>query len=172
MRSKNAAQMCASAVLAMALVLLLGACSGADQTGAISVTAGPTGPGEVYGGTVRDAGGKPPRSAPTLSGGYPSPATLRDKARQKLQDEADALRQKAYFTMPKLVGVNLQTAQDTLQSFGSYLLGQIDATGAHRSQLVDKDWKVCSQTPKPGTKIAIIALVTLRSVKLSEKCPK
>jgi membrane protein implicated in regulation of membrane protease activity len=73
--------------------------------------------------------------------------------------------------MPDLNDKNLQAAQDELQSRGSYFLNEVDATGKGRIQIVDRNWKVCSQTPKAGTKVLIARLITLRAVMLSEKCP-
>jgi hypothetical protein len=75
------------------------------------------------------------------------------------------------FAMPKLVGVNLQLAQDTLQSLGSYVLDQEDASGLERFQVNDSNWKVCSQKPKAGASVRIEAVVLLSSVKLAEDCP-
>lgn len=75
------------------------------------------------------------------------------------------------FVMPKLVGKNLQLAQDTLQSVGSYVLDQEDASGLGRLQVNDSNWKVCSQKPKAGASIPIETVVLLSSVKLSEDCP-
>lgn len=76
-----------------------------------------------------------------------------------------------YFTMPNVKGMNLQLAQDLLQAKGSYLVDQEDALGLSRFQLVDSNWKVCRQSPKSGAKTATSAMVTLTSVKLTEKCP-
>ena len=75
------------------------------------------------------------------------------------------------FAMPKLVGVNLQLAQDTLQSLGSYVLDQEDASGLERFQVNDSNWKVCSQKPKAGAKVPIETVVLLSAVKLTEDCP-
>jgi hypothetical protein len=74
------------------------------------------------------------------------------------------------FIMPNLVGMNLQLAQDLLQSKGSYLVDQEDFKGLGRFQLIDSNWKVCSQSPTSGKKILTSSLVTLSSVKLSERC--
>lgn len=76
-----------------------------------------------------------------------------------------------YFTMPNVIGMNLQLAQDLLQSKGSYLVDQEDALGLNRFQLVDSNWKVCRQSPKSGGKTATSAIVTLSAVKLTERCP-
>jgi hypothetical protein len=75
------------------------------------------------------------------------------------------------FEMPMLVGQNLQVAQDILQSYGSFFLSQEDASGAGRSQLIDSNWYVCTQSPQAGAVVSIAEFVTLWSVKLSESCP-
>ena len=75
------------------------------------------------------------------------------------------------FRMPKVVGMVLQDAQDVLQSRGSYLLDQEDASGRGRWQLLDSGWKVCAQKPRPGASVPLETIVTLWSVKLSERCP-
>jgi len=75
------------------------------------------------------------------------------------------------FKMPKLVGQNLQDAQDRLQSRGSYVLRQDDATGLERFQVLDANWKVCSQKPRAGKRVPVDRLVVLGAVKLNETCP-
>ena len=78
---------------------------------------------------------------------------------------------KEKFRMPKVVGLVLQDAQDILQSRGSYLLDQEDASGRGRWQLLDSGWKVCAQKPRAGASVPVETVVTLWSVKLSERCP-
>ena len=75
------------------------------------------------------------------------------------------------FTMPAVVGGNLQLAQDTLQALGSYVMDQTDAKGLSRVQINDSNWKVCTQNPAPGAVVPIDTMVTLGSVKLTETCP-
>lgn len=75
------------------------------------------------------------------------------------------------FEMPRLVGQNLQDAQDRLQSLGSYVLQQDDATGLERFQVLDSNWKVCNQKPRAGKSVPIERLVILGAVKLDERCP-
>jgi len=75
------------------------------------------------------------------------------------------------FVMPDLVGMNLQYAQDTLQSLGSYLMDQEDATTLDRFQVLDSNWQVCRQDPLPGEEVPVETIVTLWSVKLDEVCP-
>ena len=75
------------------------------------------------------------------------------------------------FVMPKLVGQNLQLAQDILQKQGSYVMDQTDALGLDRIQVNDSNWMVCAQDPKAGAKVDASSVVTLSSVKLTEECP-
>jgi len=73
--------------------------------------------------------------------------------------------------MPNLVGENLQLAQDKLQALGSYLMDQQDAAGLGRIQVLDTNWRVCTQKPAPGAKVPMDTMVVLAAVKLSEQCP-
>ena len=73
--------------------------------------------------------------------------------------------------MPYVIGQTLQAAQDALHAQGSYLLDEQDATGADRLQVLDRDWRVCSQVPASGQHVLITTRVVLKSVKLHEICP-
>jgi beta-lactam-binding protein with PASTA domain len=73
--------------------------------------------------------------------------------------------------MPNVVGMGLQDAQDLLQTKGSYLMDQRDATGRGRRQVLDSNWKVCTQSPEPGAVTSVATRVTLASVKVTETCP-
>lgn len=75
------------------------------------------------------------------------------------------------FTMPDLVGKNLQEAQNELQALGSDVLEQEDASGQERSQIIDSNWKVCTQAPAAGQEVPTSTTVTLSSVKKDEYCP-
>lgn len=46
--------------------------------------------------------------------------------------------------------MNLQEAQDLIQTLGIFFSRSEDATGAGRSQLVDSNWIVVGQYPEPG----------------------
>jgi hypothetical protein len=70
-----------------------------------------------------------------------------------------------------VVGMVLQDAQDLLQTKGSHLMDQQDATGLERLQVLDANWTVCSQGPKAGDTVSTDDVVTLSSVKLYEECP-
>lgn len=86
------------------------------------------------------------------------------------QSKASPTPTVTYFTMPNVIGMNLQLAQDLLQSKGSYLMSQTDAKGLGRFQVLDSNWKVCKQSPGAGQRVSTATLVTLASVKLIESC--
>ena len=73
--------------------------------------------------------------------------------------------------LPDLVGKGLQSAQDAAQAAGFYNLTSHDALGRSRHQILDRDWKVCTQTPKAGTHDTGSTL-DLGAVKLDEACPR
>ncbi|MFD7559918.1 hypothetical protein ACFV9E_36070 [Streptomyces sp. NPDC059835] len=72
--------------------------------------------------------------------------------------------------LPNFVGQQLQAAQDGAQAAGFYLLSSTDATGAGRMQVLDRNWKVCGQSPAPGTHV-VTTRVTFSTVKIEESCP-
>ena len=55
--------------------------------------------------------------------------------------------------MPDLLCMNLQDAQDEIQSAGVFFSRSEDATGQNRSQIIDSNWIVVDQTPAPGATI-------------------
>lgn len=78
------------------------------------------------------------------------------------------------WTMPDLVGSQLQSAQDRIQSltsFGIALTTSHDATGAGRHQVWDRNWKICSQNIPPGTTIDSGTRIDFGAVKIEEHCP-
>jgi len=78
------------------------------------------------------------------------------------------------WTMPNMVGRGLQEAQDAMQKLTGdpvFLTSSHDATGAKRQQMVDHNWKVCSQTPAAGTTITMKSVVDFGAVKTAESCP-
>lgn len=50
-------------------------------------------------------------------------------------------------------GTNLQDAQDRIQQAGIFYSRSVDATGRGRSQVLDRNWVVITQTPAPGVPI-------------------
>lgn len=117
-------------------------------------------------------------TATDLSPTQPSPAGIPDSGSgQPSNPVADQLpanitpSEPATPLMPSVVGMVLQDAQDLLQSQGSYLMDQVDASGAGRIQFFDTNWRVCSQEPSAGLPLSSVDIVTLRSVKRDESCP-
>lgn len=56
------------------------------------------------------------------------------------------------FVMPNLVGIDLQTAQDRVQTFGIFYSISHDLRGS-RLQILDSNWIVCTQNPSAGTRV-------------------
>lgn len=73
--------------------------------------------------------------------------------------------------VPNFVGMGLQSAQDHAQKDGFYNLTSHDSTGRARMQILDRDWKVCSQNIKAGTTTATTTKLDFGTVKLAETCP-
>ncbi|MBV9844639.1 MAG: hypothetical protein JOZ47_06170 [Kutzneria sp.] len=76
--------------------------------------------------------------------------------------------------MPNLVGGNLQKAQDQIQALTAnaiFFTASHDATGRNRHQILDSDWKVCSQNIPAGTPVTVTTKIDFAAVKLSEACP-
>ncbi|MFF5565396.1 PASTA domain-containing protein [Streptomyces sp. NPDC012623] len=72
--------------------------------------------------------------------------------------------------LPDLVGKGLQSARDTAKSAGFRELTSHDALGRGRAVLLDRNWKVCSQTPPAGA-LPTGTTVDLGAVKTEEDCP-
>ncbi|MEU9030976.1 PASTA domain-containing protein [Streptomyces sp. NPDC048383] len=106
------------------------------------------------------ADGKPDTSAPTASS---SPAgTSPSKTAGGGPKTA---------TLPDFVGKGLQSAQDEAQAAGFLLLKSHDSLGQERLQALDRNWKVCSQTPAPGANVDTSTTIDFGTVKLEENCP-
>ncbi|MEV0256992.1 hypothetical protein AB0H82_22380 [Streptomyces sp. NPDC050732] len=72
--------------------------------------------------------------------------------------------------LPDMADKGLQSAQDQAQEAGFYGLTSHDALGRDRMQAFDRNWKVCSQTPKAGNH-PTDTKVDFATVKLDETCP-
>jgi hypothetical protein len=79
------------------------------------------------------------------------------------------------WTMPNLIGMNLQGAQDAVQSLTDdrvWFSGSTDLTGQGRMQINDRAWVVCSSTPPPGAKFTQNTPVNFGVVRKDvEQCP-
>lgn len=56
-------------------------------------------------------------------------------------------------TMPNVLCMNLQSAQNAIQARGVFYSRSRDATGQGRSQIIDSNWVVVDQYPAPGSPI-------------------
>jgi hypothetical protein len=56
--------------------------------------------------------------------------------------------------MPDVIGLDLQSAQDLIQTTGVFFSRSFDCTGRARSQVVDRNWVVVTQIPEPGAPLA------------------
>jgi hypothetical protein len=79
------------------------------------------------------------------------------------------------WTMPDLVGKNLQDAQDAIQLLTNnevFYTGSTDLTGQGRNQIMDRNWQVCSSTPSPGATFTKDTAIDFGVVRIdSESCP-
>jgi hypothetical protein len=77
------------------------------------------------------------------------------------------------WTMPDLVGSNLQDAQNGIQDLTDFAIAVTtshDSTGAGRQQVLDRNWRVCSQSVPPGRTITKGTRIDFGTVKLDEDC--
>jgi hypothetical protein len=78
------------------------------------------------------------------------------------------------WTMPNLVGKDLQGAQDAIQSLthdAVWLSTSTDLTGKGRAQIVDRNWTVCNSTPAPGATFTTTTAIDFGVVRDTETCP-
>jgi beta-lactam-binding protein with PASTA domain len=71
-------------------------------------------------------------------------------------------------TVPDVVGMVHQTAQDTMQASGLYVLAEQDATGQGRLLINDRNWVTTAQTPAAGEVVDCGTTVTLSAKKIGE----
>lgn len=116
-------------------------------------------------------GAAAPASAPATAPAVAPPAPSVSASSAATVPAAPAVP--ASWVMPDLVGSNLQDAQDAIQSltgFGIAVTISHDATGDGRNQVLDRNWKVCSQNLRPGTAITADTRIDFGTVKLEERC--
>lgn len=88
-----------------------------------------------------------------------------------LSPEASA---ESSWTMPDLIGKDLQGAQDAIQSLTDgevWFSGSTDLTGKGRAQISDRNWQVCSSTPAVGARFTASTEIDFEVVRVSEDCP-
>ncbi|MFC4120452.1 PASTA domain-containing protein [Nonomuraea zeae] len=92
------------------------------------------------------------------------PATVTHTTEPATASPAAAVKKR----VPNVVGMNLQTGQDTLQAAGFYVLDDQDATGQGRLQIYDRNWVVTRQSPIAGRTVTPDTLITLYAKKIGE----
>lgn len=77
------------------------------------------------------------------------------------------------YVMPKVTGTNLQAAQDAIQAAagGFFISTSKDLSGQGRNQVLDRNWKVCTQTPAAGAPFKQSSPPDLGVVRVEESCP-
>lgn len=79
------------------------------------------------------------------------------------------------WTMPNLIGKDLQGAQDAIQPLthdAVWFTSSTDLTGKGRAQISDCNWQVCTSTPPPGATFTASTKVDFGVVRIdSETCP-
>ncbi len=71
-------------------------------------------------------------------------------------------------TVPRVICMNLQDAQDALRGDDFYNLGSTDGTGQGRMQILDRDWLVIKQSVPAGSKPGFLKRIVLTVVKYGE----
>ncbi|MFD7886459.1 hypothetical protein ACFV3N_28935 [Streptomyces bauhiniae] len=117
--------------------------------------------GNAVNGDGTDTAAPTPSYATTASA-TPAPAVADDKP-DKVEAETK--------TVPQFVGMGLQSAQDTAQAAGFYGLKSHDSLGRARHQILDRDWKVCSQNVRANSRASTDKVLDFGAVKLEETCP-
>lgn len=76
------------------------------------------------------------------------------------------------FSMPDMVGTNLQVAQNEMQANNVFYSVSHDLLGS-RKQVMDGNWKVCDQNIAAGERVTgqVEGAIDLGVVKLEESCP-
>ena len=97
----------------------------------------------------------------------------RAKAKRATADAAPEPMQEATsggggITVPDVVGLDHQAAQNALQGEGLYALAEKDCSGQERLLLFDRNWEVIKTDPPAGTRVTEDTTITLCSVKQGE----
>jgi pyruvate/2-oxoglutarate dehydrogenase complex dihydrolipoamide acyltransferase (E2) component len=71
-------------------------------------------------------------------------------------------------TVPNVVGLDHQAAQNALQGEGLWSLDEKDCSGQDRLLLFDRNWEVVSTSPPAGTAVSEDTTITICSVKQGE----
>ena len=113
-------------------------------------------------------------STPAASLTTAPPATSVPAATTSTRTTTPTTTRVQQWTMPNLVGMNLQQAQDAVQKLTGnpvFVTLSHDATAAGRQQVVDRNWKVCAQSVAAGATFTDSAKIDFATVKNEERCP-
>jgi hypothetical protein len=140
-----------SAAAGCATALLASGCGGGETAAAAPETVVVTVPAS------------PSAAAPATSAVPPAPTT--PAATAPVDPGVD-------FAMPAVVGLDLQSAQDTMQQMGVFYSVSHDLLGT-RNQVLDSGWIVCDQTPPAGQQVTgnVEGTIDFGVVKRGEPCP-
>jgi hypothetical protein len=78
------------------------------------------------------------------------------------------------WTMPDLIGRDLQGARDAIQALTHLAVSYTDSTdltGQDRMQVSGRHWVVCTSTPAPGKTFTIETEIDFGVVRIEETCP-
>ncbi|WP_051684248.1 PASTA domain-containing protein [Blastococcus sp. URHD0036] len=111
-------------------------------------------------GSSTSAAAAPPVTSDTATAPAPAPAP------------SSAVDPGVDFVMPDLVGLDLQTAQNQVQTNGVFLSVSHDLLGS-RNQVVDSNWMVCTQNIPAGQQVTgdVEGSIDFGVVKREERCP-
>ncbi|MDV5148573.1 hypothetical protein R1T08_31510 [Streptomyces sp. SBC-4] len=116
--------------------------------------------------TACGGGGASSSDKPQASGAPTTAATTKTPAATTQAPAPDS----GPAALPDMTGKGLQSAQDQAQAAGFYNLHSHDALGRGRMQALDRNWKVCGQTPAAGEHPTDVK-IDFAAVKLEEDCP-
>ena len=76
------------------------------------------------------------------------------------------------FVMPDVVGMDLQSGQNLVQTYGVFLTVSHDLRGS-RNQALDSNWLICDQNIPPGQQVTgdVEGQIDFGVVKREESCP-
>lgn len=132
-------------LVALAATLALAACGSSDTKTVVTV--------------IKDA-------APAVSNDSTSDAADSSSSVTDTASSSDSSSSK--ITVPSVVGMDHQDAQNKMQDVGLYNLDEKDATGQGRMLIIDHNWEVVSQKPAAGSKVGEDTTILLISKKKGE----
>lgn len=71
-------------------------------------------------------------------------------------------------TVPNVVGMVHQYAQDAMQAAGLHVLQEKDATGRGRMLVLDRNWETTAQSVAAGQVVECTTVITLSAKKIGE----